>query len=148
MCTIACRHGSGALKGGPADDAIAAVDALAAEIFWWAFHHALQRVTSLADDNEYRRHLAIQSSEFRLLFETAKAVKHGRLTHGNPPSVRAADQLASKEASWDNVRWDSFRWDTPQVRIEPIGEKPWSAEFVVTRALEFLERQMATLGIP
>jgi hypothetical protein len=45
------------------------------------------------------------------------------------------------------VRWDDFRWDTPQVRIEPIGEVPWAAEGALTRALAFLEEEMATLEI-
>lgn len=129
-------------------NAIAAVDALAGQIYWWAFHHSPGRVHGLSDDTDYRRRLADRSNDFRLMFETAKAVKHGRLTRGTPPSVRAVDQLVSKAPGWGNIRWDDARWDTPQVRIEPIGETPWAVEGVLVRALELLEAEMKALGVP
>ncbi|HZQ01374.1 MAG TPA: hypothetical protein VFB13_17650 [Reyranella sp.] len=128
-------------------NAIAAVDGLAAQIYWWAFHNSSQHVAGMVDDTDYRGRLAKQDNDFRLLFETAKAVKHGRLTRGSP-SVRAADQVVASITGWDNFRWDDARWDINQVRIEPIGETPWTLEGVLDRALAFLERQMATLGIP
>jgi hypothetical protein len=130
-------------------NAIAAVDALAAHIYWWAVHHRPDAVAGINDDTEYRaKALVKRSHDFQIVFETAKAIRHGRLTRGTPPKVRAADQLVAKAAGWDNMRWDDFRWDTTQVRIEPIGEAAWSAEGVLTRALAFLEEEMATLKIP
>jgi hypothetical protein len=131
-------------------NAIAAIDALAAHIYWWAAHHRPDAVAGLEDDTEYRaKILAPRSHDFQLVFETAKATKHIRLTRGTPPKVRAADQIVAKASSWDNMRWDDFRWDTTQVRIEPVGgETPWTAEGVLTRALAFLEAEMAALKIP
>jgi hypothetical protein len=131
-------------------NAIASVDALAAHIYWWAVHHRPAAVAGLKNDTEYRaKVLASRSRDFQLIFETAKAAKHVRLTRGTPPKVRAVDQVVTKAAEWDNMRWDDFRWDTTQVRIEPVGgETPWTVEGVVRRALAFLEEEMATLEIP
>ena len=123
-------------------NAIAAVDALAAHIYWWAAHHRPDAVVGITDDTQYRKALAERSNDFRLLFEVAKATKHVRLTWGTPPTVRAADQVVSKQSGWDNWRWDDFRWDISQVRIEPIGETPWTAEGVLVRAVAFLEEEM------
>jgi hypothetical protein len=129
-------------------NAIAAVDSLAAQVYWWAFHHNPSHVFDVTSDDAYRHRLAAQDNDFRLMFETAKAIKHGRLTRGRPPSVRALDQVVAKPSGWDNWRWDEFRWDTTQVRIEPIGgETPWTVEGVLTRALAFLEKEMVALKI-
>ena len=49
---------------------------------------------------------------------------------GNPPSVRASNQIVASVAGWDNFRWDDFKWDVNQVRIEPIGEAAWAVEGV------------------
>ncbi len=130
-------------------NAIASVDALAAHIYWWAVHYQPHAVAGIVDDTEYRaKALAPRNNDFRLVFEIAKATKHVRLTRGQPPSVRAADQLMAKSATWDDMRWESFRWDTTQVCISPIGEAAWSAESVLVRALEFLEEEMKRLRIP
>jgi hypothetical protein len=130
-------------------NAIAAVDSLAAQVYWWAVHNKPTHVLDVTSDDAYRHRLASQNNDFRLMFESAKAIKHGRLTRGGPPSVRAVDQVVSKASAWDNMRWDDFRWDTTQVRIEPVGgETPWTVEGVLTRALAFLEEEMAALKIP
>src|SRR6185369_3128846 len=106
---------------------------------WWAYHNNKPFVDGCDDDTAWRTRLATQDNDFRLLFETAKTVKHGRLTRGTPPSVRAIDQVVSEKAGWDSMRWDHFRWDVDQVRIEPIGETPWAVEGVLVCALAFLE---------
>jgi hypothetical protein len=131
-------------------NAIAAIDALAAHIYWWAAHHRPAAVEGIGDDTEYRAKVLVpRSHDFQLMFETAKATKHVRLIRGTPPKVRAADQVVAKASAWGNIRWDDFRWDTTQVRIEPIGgETPSTVEGVLTRALAFLEAEMATLEIP
>lgn len=129
-------------------NAIASADALTAQVFWWACHNAPRQIAGISDDSAYRQHLAAQNNDFRLLFETAKAIKHGRLTRGRGPSVRAVDQVVAKASGWDDMRWDDFRWDTIQVQIEPVGETPWTVEGVLIRALAFLEQQMAVLGVP
>jgi hypothetical protein len=129
-------------------NAIAAVDALAAQIYWWAVHNHPSLVAGLVDDTEYRQQLAGQNNDFRLLFETAKAIKHGRLTRGKPPSVRAVDQIVAKSPGWGEQRWDYSRWDISQVRIEPIGEAGWSVEGVLLGALSVLEAEMLRLQVP
>jgi hypothetical protein len=131
-------------------NAIAAVDSLAAQVYWWAYHHKPSLVLDATSDDAYRHRLVAQNNDFRLMFETAKAIKHGRLIRGEPPSVRAVDQVVAKGTEWDkNMRWDDFHWDTTQVRIEPVGgETPWTVEGVLRGALAFLEEEMATLEIP
>jgi hypothetical protein len=105
-------------------------------------------VAGIADDTEYRaKVLKPRSEDFRLVFETAKATTHVRLTRG-VPSVRSADQLMAKTPTWGGTRWDYFRWDTTQVCISPLGEAAYSAEGVLVGALAFLEGEMARLQIP
>jgi hypothetical protein len=130
-------------------NAIAAVDALAAHIYWWVVLHQPAAMAGLANDTEYRAKILVpRSHDFQLVFETAKAMKHVRLNRGTP-KVGAVDQVVVIEPAWDDFQWDDFNWDTAQVRIEPIeGEPPWTVEGVLTRALAFLETEMATLEIP
>lgn len=127
-------------------NAIAAVDALAAHIYVWDKQHGSGSILG-ADDTQYRQTLSARDRDFELVFETAKASKHVRLTRGSP-SVAAADQVASRVANWGDFRWGELRWDTLMVYISPNGEASWTALDVVTRALAFLEREMASLGIP
>jgi hypothetical protein len=127
-------------------NAIAAVDSLAAHIYWWAVHNKPGYVAEPDDDTGFRKRLVERDKDFRLVFDIAKASKHVRLMRGDP-SVRAADQLVAKHPGWGEWRWDDFRWDIEQVRIEPIGATAWSAEGVLDRALAFLEKVMVEAGI-
>jgi hypothetical protein len=130
-------------------NAVAAVDGLAAHIYWWAVYHRPQAVADIAGDSEYRRALAPRSRGFELVFETAKAMKHVRLTLGKPPSVRAADQLRSSGSGYGQGKYGAGPYGgSSQIHIEPIGEAAIPADGVIHRALEFLEQEMARLQIP
>jgi hypothetical protein len=59
-------------------NAIGAVDALAAHMYLWGQTHASREVTGVADDSHYREDLAQKNQDFRLLRDTAKALKHVR----------------------------------------------------------------------
>jgi hypothetical protein len=131
-------------------NAIAAVDALAAHIYWWAFHNQPAAVGGVGDDTEYRaKVLAPRSRDFQLVFEVAKATKHVRLIRGRPPSVRAADQLASSGRAWGTGNYgEAVYGGSPQIHIEPIGETAIAADGAIRLALAFLEEEMARLQIP
>jgi hypothetical protein len=51
------------------------------------------------DDLEYRSELAKQHSEFALLRDIAKAVKHVRLVRGSPQTSRG-DQMEVRSLGW------------------------------------------------
>ena len=128
-------------------NAAAAIDALAAHIYWWAMQNRASYVAGI-NDSGFRKRLAAADPDFKLTFEVAKANKHVQLTQGRP-SVANASQIAAKSVGFGEGRWGDVRWDGPlQVFIEPTGAPQWGAEGVFDRALAFLEAEMAALGIP
>jgi hypothetical protein len=125
-------------------NAIHAVDALAAHIFYGA-HDKLKLVSP--DDLAYRERLAWQDAEFGLLRDVAKAAKHVVLERGTP-TVSTAAQITSRGLGWGEARWDEGRWDGPlqAVVLTDAGEHR-VLETVITRALAFLEKEMLACGL-
>ena len=81
--------------------AVHSADALAAHIF-----HAVggRIVTGAANDTAYRKLLAGENGEFRLVRDLAKAAKQVVL-HRGKPLVSTADQIVSQGLSWGEARW-------------------------------------------
>src|SRR5271169_407495 len=67
-----------------AHNAIAAVDALAAHLFWWCKDNAVISVATMNEDTDFRQMLATKDPDYALLHDIAKANKHVRLVHGSP----------------------------------------------------------------
>lgn len=80
-------------------NAIAAVDALSARIFYWCCNTHPAEMKQFRDDTNYRQSLSERSQEFKILRDTAKAQKHARLVQGNPTLKHAGqvrdDRLAT-----------------------------------------------------
>lgn len=76
-------------------NALAAMDATAGNLFYWAQKFAPQEVAGINDDTDYRTRLGSCRQNLRLLFDVAKALKHGELTRGRP-LIRLASEVASR----------------------------------------------------
>jgi hypothetical protein len=87
-------------------NAFHAVDALAAHIYDCA---GRQKGTGEPDDIAFRERLCARSSDFALLRDLAKAVKHVVLERGTPKITKAA-QISPRSLGWDEMRWDEGRW--------------------------------------
>ena len=85
--------------------AVAAVDALAAQIYAQAAEHGIDPYAFLGgheksgpqkpDDTDFRRRIAETCSAFHIVFLVAKANKHAILTRGKP-LINRSDQTVSK----------------------------------------------------
>lgn len=127
-------------------NAAAAVDALAAHLYWWAVEHFPEHVRGCDNDSEYRHHLRRMDSDLSLTFDVAKANKHARLEFGKPLVVEAAD-IATRDlnvddyASFDDINFSDER----QVSIATTDGFYAMAGPTMCRALGFLERLMTSL---
>ena len=129
-------------------NAVAAVDALAAHIYWWICHNAAHEKKGADNDSEYRDRLAQKNFDFQLVRDIAKAQKHVRLTRGSP-QVPTATHVATRSLGWDEAPWDEGRWDSPpQVVVTTNADQVRVVESILQGALGFLESEMKRLGIP
>jgi hypothetical protein len=121
-------------------NAIHAVDALAVYIYNDA---GRKSGTGAIDDSKFRGKLSRQNPDFRLLWDLAKAAKHVVLERG-APIVSTAEQVKAASLGFDVGHWDELRWDGPPqaVVITDAGDHR-SIEAVVSKALDFLEGEMA-----
>jgi hypothetical protein len=127
--------------------AAAAIDALAAHIYWWCSQNAALHVAGLAGDDAYRGHLRASNRDFELTSDVAKANKHVVLVRGQPTVQSAATATMVKAPGWDEFRWDDFTWDSPPVALLcPTGDAPWNALGVLERALSSSNRRWPPLA--
>jgi hypothetical protein len=128
-------------------NAVFSVDALAAQLFWWARVHAPTYPGPHADDSEFRAALALRNAEFGLVRDLAKALKHFKLYRGNP-RVETASKMVPESLGFDAARFDEARYDGPmQVAVTTNSGEKRVVESVVLNALKFLEQEMVTLGL-
>jgi hypothetical protein len=76
-------------------NAVAAVDALAAHLFWWCKVNVPANVAAIKDDDEFRRALAKKHPDYALLHDIAKANKHVQLVRGSP-EITSASKVEAK----------------------------------------------------
>lgn len=129
-------------------NAIAAVDALAAQIYVWAAAKNPGAVNGVRDDSHYRETLAQQDPDFGLFRDVAKAQKHARLTRGNP-RVGTSRQVERRPVGWGEAAWDEGRWDgPPQVLVTTNTGDLRYVEALIQDALTMLDAEMARVGVP
>lgn len=129
-------------------NAVAALDALAAQVYVWCVANAPNAVVGIRDDSLYRERLAQQDEAFRLLRDIAKAQKHVHLTRGTP-QVTKASQVEPQRLGYDQARYDEGRYDSPsQVVVTTDAGEVRVVEALVQRALDLLDQEIAQLGIP
>lgn len=127
-------------------NAVAAVDALAAQLYAWCQQNAPAEIVGVPSDTHYRGRLAQANAEFALLRDIAKANKHVHLTQGTP-QVSSAGQVSQKALGWGVARWGEGRYGgRPQVVVDTNGGEARVVENIVDRALAFLEGEMQRIG--
>jgi hypothetical protein len=92
-------------------NAILALDALAG-ILHADLH---KRGLETADDGAFRDKLAAQYLEYRIVRDTAFALKHGELRGKRPRLVRRAEQVVSYGGAFDQAAFDRSAFDTEAV---------------------------------
>src|SRR5262245_45612822 len=75
-------------------------------------------IVSEPDDGQWKEKLAEQSADYRLLRDTAFALKHGKLDGRRPRVVRRPDQLFTMPGAFDPAAFDQAAFDTGKVWIE------------------------------
>lgn len=125
-------------------NAIHAVDALAAHIFWAAGG----KTAGLGDsDTAYRDRLAGSSEMFALLRDAAKAAKHVELVRGTP-QVSSAKQLATRSLGYGEARFGEGRWGSPpQAVVSTNSGEHRVIEAVLRGALAVLQAEMTRLKL-
>ena len=128
-------------------NSIAAVDALAGQMWQWCRENALHEIANISDDIGYRQRLAEANMDFALVRDMAKAQKHIHLTRGSP-QVSDADQVKTRSLGWGQARWNEGRWGSPpQVVVGTEDGEVRAVESVLSRALAFLEAEMVRIGV-
>jgi hypothetical protein len=127
-------------------NAISAVDALAAHLYFWATVNNPAAVASSNDDTAYRAELAARNQDFALLRDVAKAQKHVRLTRGKPQVSHEA-QVTSRQIRYGEGVFGGGRYGgVEQVVIDIDLANFFYAESILDNALAFLEAEMRGLG--
>lgn len=124
--------------------AIHSLDALAAYIY-----HAIggSQGTGLQDDSSYRDQLAQLNTDFALIRDVAKAIKHVEL-HRGKPLVSRSDQLGSEALGWGEGAYGEGRWGGPvQAYVETNDGDHRILETILVHATDFLKSQMTTYAL-
>ncbi len=125
---------------------IAAVDSLAAHIFWWLKANT-SAVSDISDDSHFRNELAKLSPDFALVRDVAKAMKHVQLNR-HAPLVSTAAQIAPKKLGYGQGFYGEGRYNTEQVYVILDDGKHRSVETIADRSLTLLIGEMDKFGIP
>jgi hypothetical protein len=134
---------SGSLRA--AYNAVAAVDALAAHIFW-----SDAEVKKDKDDDRYRDRLAKMDENFRLLRDIAKAQKHVHLIYllKSEPLIERVEQVTARHLGGaGELRAGGRIGDAPQVVVDIEKGGIFCVWNAVDEALAFLLEKMCKLGI-
>lgn len=131
-----------------AHNAISAMDALAAHIFFYRKDKELLNTgDSTMSDSQYREKLALCNKDFELVRDIAKAQKHVRLERGKP-RVKEATQIRPQSIGWGEGPWGEGRYGGVEQVVVNIGNDSFSfVESIVENSLTFLEGHMRELGI-
>lgn len=128
-------------------NAVGAVDSLAAHIYFFLRSNQPNLVSGIFDDSGFRHHLANQHSDFGLLRDVAKALKHVELTR-HTPEVRTANQIAIGRLGFGEARFGEGRFGSPpQIVVTTNGGDKRVMETVIKSSAAFLENQMTAFGI-
>ena len=129
-----------------AHNAISALDALAAHLYYWAVSNSPNVVSSAKGDSCYRNELAERNGSFKLLRDIAKAQKHVHLTRHNP-QVERADQVTSKNIGWGDGGYGQGRsGGGEQVIVNDYNDQIHYVEEIIDLSLKFMISEMRELG--
>jgi hypothetical protein len=125
-------------------NAIMTLDALFG-ILHAALHEA--GIVSLRRDDDWKEELAKQNDDYRLLRDTAYALKHGQLNIGSKQRVvRRPDQLFTMPGAFSPAVFDPAVFDTGQVWIDTAAND-YRAHEVIENVVGFVRLQLGTYGM-
>jgi hypothetical protein len=97
-------------------------------------------------DDQWKDDLANQSAEYRLLRDTAFALKHGKLRGKKPRIVRRPDQLFKMPGGFDPAAFAPAAFDTEKVWIETEGTD-YRAYEVIEKVAELARSELNRHGM-
>jgi hypothetical protein len=129
----------------PGDVRLAINAILTPDGFFGTLHAQLLDIGVIQErgDGTWKETVAEGSKSFRVLRDTANALKHGVLTHSKPRVVTRSEQIEAVPAGFDWATYDRDAFDTEQVWIEGIDTDYRADEVikdVVALADEWLTR--------
>jgi hypothetical protein len=126
-------------------NAVAAVDALAAQIFVWAKANAPAWVRASKNDITYREELSKRSEAFAFIRDVAKAQKHAVLEWGQP-KVRRSDEVISKPIGYGEGLYGCGRYGGPAQVVVRSEQRVYFMESILDAALTFLEKELGSIS--
>jgi len=100
-------------------------------------------------DDQYRDSVASRSECYRVLRDTAFAIKHGELKGKKVRLVRTAGQVQRRETRWDdNGVWDESPWSDEAVMIETVSGDRVRVDKLVEEVLLVAEEELSPAGRP
>lgn len=127
-------------------NAVAAVDSLAAHLFYWLkIHHPSS--TLAKDDSEFRHELGQRHPDFALIRDIAKAQKHVVLNR-HKPVINSASQISQQQLGWGEAAWGESRWGgPPQIYVTLNDGTIRAVELLVRSSMAFLDGEMTKLNL-
>ena len=95
-------------------------------------------------DDQWKEKLAGDNKHYRLLRDSAYALKHGRLDNRKPRLVRRPEQIMTMPASFDAAAWDRSAFDTETVWIE-TEDNDYRADEMIKEVLQFARERLDDL---
>ena len=128
-------------------NAVFAVDALVAHIFWWVKEHAPQSdLRGMRDDSEYRHHLSKRSEYFGVLRDLAKALKHVQLSR-HDPKVAGANKMGAMPVGYGELPYGRGRFGGPTQVVVQLSDDSYDyVESIISDAMAVLAEQMRCYG--
>ncbi len=127
-------------------NAVASVDALAAQMYLWCIETGKLSEAECPRDTHYRTSLAVRSHDFRIVRDVAKLQKHAALVDGKP-LVKHSRQVRSLLHGFAIEDMEGHVNRSHIVVLTGDEDPPVLLEVVVA-ALTFLEEELDRIGVP
>lgn len=123
---------------------VAAVDALAAHLFWWREKSGCP--SGCANDSAYRQTLAGRSPQFAIIRDIAKAQKHVELRQGRP-TLTSASQVGVSGVGYGEGAFGRGRFGGVAQVLVQLNDGTWDyVESLLDECIDFLENEMQIAG--
>jgi hypothetical protein len=121
----------------PGDRRLAINAIMTLDGFFGTLHGKLLQTRVICDETDdlWKESLTHGCQHYRVLGDTAYALKHGALTHPKPRLVRRSDQVVAMPAAFDRSAFDRSAFDTERVWIE-AKDTDYRADDVIKSVLK------------
>jgi hypothetical protein len=130
----------------PGDLRLAVNAIMTLDAFFGILHAALFKLGSVKEqaDDKWKEELARADKTYRLLRDSAYALKHGELDSRKPRLVRRHDQILTMPGSFDQAAFDRSAFDTETVWMETEATD-FRADETIKHVLEFAHETLKML---